>query len=180
MKKMSMMVLLVVVCVGSTGCVSRAIKEGVGTVTGAKGVYAPLTETADLADYGNFEVQRFTDESNGRALKEFFAVLPMKIEEQLTKDELDTNSGKTAVISGVTIYYEKAGLTGQAFGPFEEAITEVTLTDKGTGQFLGKATCIGRSTQTVNQGAEKKAEGVAKGIAKWIDDVKKGEVEKQQ
>jgi hypothetical protein len=176
MKRMTMTLLLLAVCVGSTGCVSRAIKEGVGTVTGAKGVYAPLTETADLADYGNFEVQRFTDESNGRTPEEFYAVLPIKVEEQLKKDELDTDSGKTAVISGVVIYYEVAGITGQAFGPFEEAITEVTLTDKGTGQFLGKATCIGRSTQTVNQGAEKKAEGVAKGIAKWIEDVKKGEV----
>lgn len=176
MRRMTMTLLLLAVCVGSTGCVSRAIKEGVGTVTGAKGVYAPLTQAADLSDYGTFEVARFTDDSGGRSPAELFSLLPIKIESRLKEDEVDIGMGKTAVISGEVIYYEKAGITGQAFGPFEEAITEVTLTDKGTGQVLGKATCIGRSTQTVNQGIEKKAEGIAKGIAKWIEDVKKGEV----
>ena len=57
---------------------------------------------------------------------------------------------------------------GQAFGPLEEAVVEIKLIDKATAKEIGSATCVGRSTETVNLGLEKKAQGIAKAVVDWI------------
>jgi len=101
MKLTKIIVLLAGISLLAGGCVSRAIKEGVGTVTGAKGVYKEVRSPG-------------------------------------------------------------------AFGPLEEAVCEVQLVDKASGEVIGNATCVGRSTATVNQGLDKKAQGLAKAIVDWI------------
>ena len=177
MKSMRIIAILLVTGLLASGCASRIFKETFGMATGPKGVYAQDERVRSLAGYGTFEVGSFSNDSGGRTPAEFFTKLPGYIRENLIKDEkapLTGMGGKTAVISGEVIYYERAGAMGQLFGPFEEAILEVTLTDKATGKKLGRATCIGRSTESVNQGVDKKAEGAAKAIVEWIKDVKTG------
>ena len=74
------------------------------------------------------------------------------------------------LVRGTIIYYESAhGLAEQLFGPLEEAVADVELVDKASGNVIAKAACVGRSTASVSQGVETKAEGLAKGITKWID-----------
>jgi hypothetical protein len=177
MKQIRIVALLLATVFLTSGCASRIFKETFGAYTGPKGVYAQVDRVRTLEGYGTFEVGTFSNDSGGRTPAEFFTMLPGYIRTKLVADEkmpLTGMGGKTAVISGEVIYYEKAGAMGQLFGPFEEAIMEVTLTDKATGAKLGRATCIGRSTESVNQGVEKKAEGAAKAIVEWIKDVKLG------
>lgn len=177
MKQIRIVALLLATVFLTSGCVSRIFKESFGAYTGPKGVYAQDDRMNSLVGYGTFEVGTFSNDSGGRAPAEFFTMLPGYIRTKLVADEkmpLTGMGGKTAVISGEVLYYEKAGAMGQLFGPFEEAILEVTITDKATGAKLGRATCIGRSTESVNQGVDKKAEGAAKAIVDWIKDAKLG------
>jgi hypothetical protein len=156
------------------GCLSRAIKEGAGVALGPKGVYAEKNsmgpeEARPLAGYQNFQMGSLVDGFGGQTPAEFMARLKQEVPTQLQEHKLPTNAaGETCLINIRVIYYEKAGITGQAFGPFEEAVTQVDLVDKTTGKVVGIANVIGRSAETVNQGAEKKAIGVAKGVASWI------------
>ncbi len=168
--RMAMVVALIGAGVLSGGCLGRAVKEGFGAATGAKGVYAQTQAPAvDLRMYENIEVGAITDGFSGKTPHQLLAILPTKIVEQLQSKKLPTGaSGKTLVIQGKIIYYEKAGITGQAFGPFEEVVSEIQLVDKDSGTVVAVANCIGRSTTTMNQGVKKKAEGLAKGIVKWI------------
>ena len=169
MKSTRIILLLMAVVFMTGGCISRALKEGVGAVKGAKGVYREVDRTGSLAAYQNFEVASFTDNFGGRAPQALLSKIPVEIKKQLKEDKLPVGKvGKTLLIRGTVDYFEKAGATGQAFGPFEEAITTVELVDKTTDKVIGQAICIGRSTQTVNMGLDKKAQGVAKAVVKWI------------
>ncbi len=168
MKAMKLTVLLLGVALLSGGCVGRAIKEGVGSVTGAKGVYMQIQSPGSLESYTSFEVGGF-DDRFGRTPSQLLQLIPREIRKRLAESNLTMGgSGKTLLIQGEVIYFEKAGAMGQAFGPLEEAVCEIKLVDKATGQEIGAATCVGRSTETVNQGLEKKAEGIAKAVVDWI------------
>ncbi len=169
MKNTKIILLLMAAVFMMGGCISRAAKEGIGAIKGAKGVYREVDRTGSLAAYQNFEVASFTDDFKGQAPRALLSKIPAEIQKALKKSELPVGkAGKTLLIRGSVFYFEKAGAMGQAFGPFEEVITTVELVDKATDQVIGQAVCIGRSTQTVNMGLDKKAQGVAKAVVKWI------------
>ncbi|RKY24410.1 MAG: hypothetical protein DRP83_07750 [Planctomycetota bacterium] len=168
MNRTKLVVLLASVSLLAGGCVGRAIKEGVGTVTGAKGVYKEVRSPGSLVAYQNFEVGAFTD-TFGRTPGSLLRKIPAETRIRLAEAKLGVGGGgKALLIRGEVIYFEKAGAMGQAFGPLEEAVCEVQLVDKATGEVIGNATCVGRSTATVNQGLDKKAQGLAKAIVDWI------------
>ncbi len=156
------------------GC-GRLISEGVGTVTGAKGTYLvlqPIGEgprTAPLASYTEFELLPLEADPGVRVPLMFTQNLPEKFQQCLIKEKFaDGTRGKTLVIRGRIMHYESAGLAGEVFGPFEEVVARTELVDKQTGKVLGVANCIGRSEETVNEGPEDKAAGLAKAIVNWI------------
>jgi len=153
----------------SSGCISRMIKEGVGTATGAKGGYQELDNPGRLVGC-NFEVGNFENVNKKIIPGELMRELPDAIQKQMIEDNIPTSGapGKTVVINGRIIYFEKAGMFGELFGPLEEVVAEVTLLDKDLGKVLGQAMCIGRSQETVNKGTKEKAQGLAKGICDWI------------
>ncbi|MBN1556460.1 MAG: hypothetical protein JXA11_17095 [Phycisphaerae bacterium] len=158
----------------SSGCMSRAIKEGVGVATGAKGSFAESPSMGaqgarPLAGYRDFQVGRVEDDFKGRTPRELLRNLPRDIRETLTKEKLPSGKGGRTCVINVTIrYYEHAGSMGQVFGPLEEVVAEVQLVDKADDRVVGTAMCVGRSTTTANQGVEKKSQGLAKGIVNWI------------
>ncbi len=166
--------LLASVLVLSSGCVSRAIKEGVGVATGAKGSFAESPSMGGeyakpLAEYQDFQIGSVTDAFKGRVPRQLISGLPLKIREYLHKDYLPTGKGgKTCVINVSILYYEKAGSMGQVFGPLEEVIAEVQLVDKSNDRVIGNAICVGRSQSTTTQGVEHKTDGLAKGIVAWL------------
>jgi len=159
------------------GCLSRAVKEGFGTVRGAKGVYAPVMPLAPsktdkvLASYAHFELGTFTDDFGGRTPPRLLRVLPTEFEKELAVKKLPNGpGGKTLLVRGSILYYEAEGLMGLAFGDFEEVLARVEFVDKASNKVLGVYDCVGRTTESVNRGVEKKAEGLAKAMVAVISD----------
>lgn len=157
---------------GSTGCIGRAISEGVGVVRGPKDVTvvtSPLTTS--LGQYTRFQLQPFADATGREVPEEVKAMLPTYLDKYLAdKNILNTTRGKTLLIRGTYVYYENADKAlDQVFGPFEEVVARVELVDKDSGRVIGVANCVGRTTESVNKGPDDKAKGLAKAIVKWID-----------
>jgi len=157
------------------GC-SRLAKEGLGGLTGPKGVAIPLKRVAGspsdraLGAYERFELGRITDGIHGRTPPGLLRQLPAEFQKQLAAKKLpNPASGKTLVVRGKILHYEESGLFGQAFGPLEEVIARIELVDKDSGKVLGVANCIGRTKESINMGVRAKAEGLAKAIVGWID-----------
>lgn len=158
------------------GCLGRAISEGVGKITGAKGItvviepVSPVKRDIALVEYQRFEVATFADDFGGRTPPRLIEMLPAAVESQLAKDGIINHAGgKILLIRGKIIHYEDATrATSQVFGPFEEVVARVELVDKASNRVLGVANCIGRSQETVNQGVDKKTPALAEAIAGWI------------
>lgn len=158
----------------TSGCASRIFKET--TEFGGRGSYTLVKPTSaglsayTLADYTDFELTRLGDKTGGQTPPQVFAIMPMAFEKALAKANLPRSGGKTLLIRGDVWYYEKAGLFGQMFGPFEEALARVEFVDKASGRVIGEANIVGRTKTTRNQGPEQKGRGLARGIVKLIDD----------
>jgi hypothetical protein len=164
-------------CVVAAGGCSRAIKEGVGVATGAKGLYAPIepvapTDTArPLGEYQRFELGDFRDDFADKTPAGLFRMLPGEFAKQVAERELpNVPGGRTLTARGRVLHYEDASLLGNAISPLEQVVARVELVDADSGRVLGVANCIGRTKETVNAGVQKKAEGLAKAIANWIAD----------
>ena len=156
------------------GC-TRAIKETVG-LRGAKGIYAPiqpvdrLKEARPLGDYRLFELGDIKDDFGAKVPPELFRYLPVEFEEALADKKLPNEpGGKALLIRGRVLHYEDANMVGSVLGPLEEVVARIELVDKASGKVLGVANCIGRTNETVNQGVQKKAQGLARAIVAWID-----------
>ena len=159
----------------ASGC-TTAIKEGSGVVLGAKGTFMPIQPLAadkqarPLGAYRRFELGQITDDIGGKTPVELFQHLPAAFAEQVEKAKLPNDpAGKALLIRGRVIHYESASTLGFALGPLEEVIVLTEFVDKDTARVLGKANCIGRTTERVNAGIRKKAEGLAKALVKWIE-----------
>ena len=146
------------------GC-GTAISEGVGVAKGPQGHYFQTQDPPSLNEYTNFEVGSITD-GFGRSPRNLLTLLPGDIIAALEKAELPVNgSGKTAIITGKILFYEKAG----TFDKVEQAVTEFSIVDKSSGSILGEAFCIGRSNSYIaRRGVPEKSKAVANGITKWI------------
>lgn len=167
MKNTMVLLLPVLASVFVVGGCGTAISEGVGVATGPQGNYHQIKKVSPLTGYNNFEVGKITD-SFGGAPAELLSLLPGDIIEALQEEELPVNAaGKTAIIAGKILFYEKPG----TFGKVEQAITEFRIIDKSSGRILGEAYCVGRSnTYFANRGIPDKSKAVANGIVKWIKD----------
>jgi len=168
--------LAILACVSmTTGCVSRAIKEGIGVARGAKGISVmvkPVSADASarpLGGYTRFVVEPFKDATGSGVPQVIKSTLSTYVAQMLAEHKIPNEPrGKTLTIRGTYVYYEDANnTTDQVFGPFEELLARVQLCDGG--RVIGEADCVGRTTESVNKGAEKKAQGLAKAIVDWID-----------
>jgi len=169
-------VLLLLSCLSlTTGCVGRAIKEGLGAATGAKGlatISKPFVGGAPggpLGVFQRFVVEPFNDQSPKPVPSEVNRKLPGHVARMLMDKKIpNTAGGRTLTIRGTFIYYEDAGgATSQVFGPFEEVIARVRFYDGR--KLVGEAICVGRTKESVNMGPDKKAQGLAKAIVDLID-----------
>ena len=117
--------------------------------------------------------QKFTRASKLRNVPEiFFSEFHREFDKELARVKyLPKNpSGKTLVINVAVLHYEKADLVDNVFGPHEEVVARVELVDQAGGKVLANGNAVGRTTKTVGLGVQNKAEGLAKGIVKWITD----------
>lgn len=172
MKKNALLsVTLVAALVACPGCLSRAVKEGVGAARGASGKHMTIQPTGSLSAYNTYELGATTNEVGRNLPGNFFRLLPSQLHKELADKGLTRRhgGGKVMLINVDVVHYESGGFMGQAFGPFEEVVARVTLVDKATGNVLGTANCVGRSQSTTAEGVEEKASGLAKAIAGWIE-----------
>lgn len=166
--------MLVMAALATAGGCSTAIKEGVGVATGAKGLYAPVRPVAagdarPLGEYGAFELGTFSDDFGGNVPASLDGHFRTAFAEQLADSRLAEADGtKTLLIRGRYIHYEDASTLGFAIGPLEQVIARVELVDESSGRVLGVANVVGRTTNRVNVGVEKKAQGLAKGLIEWL------------
>jgi len=169
-------ILLLVVTVAllfANGCTSRIIGEALGHVHGSYRPVKPLAaapEAKTLGEYTMFKLGRFVDDTGGHLPDGFGAQLKLAFDEQIAAKELPNYAGKALIIKGRVLYYEKAGMFGQIFGPLEEVVARIELIDEASGESLGTANVVGRTKATRVQGPETKAKGLAKGIVKWLSD----------
>jgi hypothetical protein len=176
MKKLAPFVVLALAAgLAAPGC-GTVIKETAGVALGAKGTFMPIHPVAadknarPLGAYKRFEIGPITDDIAGKTPGNFLGLLPAAFRKQLEKAKLpDEPGGKTLLIRGKIIHYESSGTLGFALGPLEEVIVRTELVDKDSGNVLGLANCIGRTTERVNVGVDEKAEGLAKAFVKWIE-----------
>jgi hypothetical protein len=170
MKNIKILLLLMLAGMFVVGGCGTAISEGVGVAKGPQGHYYQVKDVPPLDGYTNFEVGAITD-SFGGAPAQLLSLLPGDITQALREAEIPVNgSGKTAIITGKILFYEKPG----TFGKVEQAITDFDIVDKSSGRILGRAYCVGRSNSYIaNRGIPDKAKAVANGIAKWIKDNRK-------
>ena len=156
------------------GCASRIFKET--TEFGGRGSYMLVKPTSAglsanaFADYTDFELTRLGDKTGGQTPSQVLAIMPTAFYEALAKANLPSSGGRTLLIRGDIWHYEKSGLFGQVFGPFEEALARVEFVDKASGRVVGEANIVGRTKTSRNQGPEEKGRGLARGIVKLIDD----------
>ncbi|MBS3733819.1 MAG: hypothetical protein KGY99_02725 [Phycisphaerae bacterium] len=168
------MILALVAGLLVTGGCGTGIREGVGLVRGAKGVHAVIDPMPDaaarpLGQYTRFELGEFTDDFGGRTPRELFRLLPGAFASQIADAELPNDaSGKTLLIRGRVLHYESQDLFGMIKGDAEEVVARVELVDKASGRVLATGNCVGRTTNRVNKGVGKKADGLAKAIVTWL------------
>ena len=170
------LILIPLVLVG--GCTGRIIKESLGTVTGPKGAEFALRDVSSqspdvsLEEYTEFRMEPFRDDFGGKVPTRLIERLPAAFARELAERKIRSHEGgKTLIIRGRIIHFELAtAKTSHLFGPFEEVVARVELVDGSSGEVLGVANCVGRSGESVNQGVDKKTQGLASGIAGWIAD----------
>lgn len=171
-----MMVSVTGLALATLGC-SRLVGEGMAGAMGAKGAYyqekalAPEKDYKALAEYQRFELGEVKNSTGKFMPPEFTTYLAQQFNTRLADSRLPKGeSGKTIVFRVNVVHYEKADVTDNVFGPFEEVVARVELVDKGSGEVKAQGVAVGRTEATVNLGAEKKAEGLAKALIKWATD----------
>ena len=173
-KRIATVTVLVAAVLLCGGC-SRGLKEGAGLILGARGNYVPLQPAArarsapPLGAYSSFQLAPLEDNFGGRVPPEMLRALPGRFREQLAKAKLPVRpGGKTLLIRGRIYHYESENLVGTIISPLEEVVARMELVDKKTGKVIAVANCVGRSKEATNKGPTKKADGLAKGIVKWL------------
>lgn len=170
----TLLLLSALAAITAPGCLSTVIREGAGKVRGAKGIVAPVQPLASVNEYTRFELGAIQDDTGGKVPPAFLHALPRDWQENLADSRLPNVEGKTAVLRGRIVHYEDSGTLLAALSPLEEVICRTELVDKASGQVLGVANCVGRTTENVNRGPSKKADGLAKAFVSWIESGMRG------
>lgn len=176
-KHLSFCITLTLALTLCSGCMSRAVKEGIGAARGAKGFAAPMaggtndTPGSLMGKYTSVRLEPFSAVNETQTPLNLNSLLQQKFPEVIAEKGLIRMNagGPTILVRGEYLYYEKAGVAGQLFGPFEEVIARVALVDADTQTVLVRANCVGRTTTSVNKGVEHKAQGLAKAIASLLE-----------
>ena len=150
------------------GCMSRAISEGLGVVTGASGKVVNIQQPQQLQKYRGFKVESITV-TPGLKTPPNIASL---VREEFTKvgaDKKLTSDGKPCLqVSGEITNYETADAVDTAIGPLEECILRAKLMDAETQQLLAVANLVSRAKSTSAGGEKHLSEGIGKALSKWL------------
>lgn len=156
----------------STGCFTAA-KQAYYGVTGASGKFYEL-EVIDgdrLATYRSFTIEPFDNSLGPHLPGDVLAAINAQLSQRLADSKLFYPDGKALKITGtVTHYTGKSGLQGSVGSLLggQECVCRVQLRDAETGEIIGEAMCWATVKSAVRQGPGEFANGLGKGIAKWV------------
>lgn len=190
MKRYLSIIGLFIVSIAFTGC-SRAISEGVHGVMGSSGKIVKIqgddTRIGQITrDYGAVSVEPFGNDVGQVVPQPFLEVVHTVIENKLQlrdrsametvkfkkKEDLGPfftgPADKKLIIRGKVIQYDQGDLKDKAMSPMDEAICRVQFVDGTSGEMIAEANCTGRSKSVVRTGPNELADGVAKGIKKFL------------
>lgn len=152
----------------NAGCMSRLIKEGAATVTGASGKVVEIHKARDLSKYKGLTIESLTASPGLKLPGEITALVRQNFGEAAVKRGLKPNGTPGLKLAGEIIHYESGGLVDEAVGPLEEVIVRTKLIDADSGEVLTEANLIGRSKATTSGGVKNLAEGSGKALSKWL------------
>ncbi len=167
-RKSVFIVVALIVCTANIGCVSRAIREGAGAVTGAAGQVVELHTPSSLANYRGLTVESITVAKGLRVPSDIVELVRQGYASAAEDLVLAPGGAPALAVSGEIIHYETGGAVSKAIGPLQEIVVRTQLIDAGTKQFLGEANIIGRSKALTSGGARNLAEGAGKALSKWL------------
>jgi hypothetical protein len=176
MKKIALLSMAGVLLVSCTGC-STLFKEGIKAGLGGRGAVASLQSPSSasamppLAEYKNFELGQLEDDFGGMVPSEFYDEIPGHFQREVLDANLPTDpTGKTAVIRGTIIHYEGKDLVGSIVSPLDQVIVRAEMVDQQTGEILGRANLVGRTTSRTRRGPSIVAEGYARACVQWFSE----------
>jgi hypothetical protein len=156
------------VCTANVGCMSRAIREGAGAVTGASGKFVDLHTPTSLANYRGLTIESITV-AQGLKVPGNIATLVQQSYSDASQDLVLTPGGSPALaVSGEIIHYETGGAVSAAIGPLQEIIVRTQLIEAGSKKLLGEANLIGRAKALTSGGSHNLAEGAGKALVRWL------------
>jgi hypothetical protein len=176
MKKLVMLAIAGTLLVTSSGC-STIFKEGIKAGMGGRGAVAALQSPSSasgrppLAEYENFELGGLDEDFGGMVPAEFYDEIPGHFRREVGDANLPVEpGGKTALIRGTIIHYEGKDLVGSIVSPLDQVIVRAEMVDKQTGEILGRANLVGRTTSRTRRGPSIVAEGYARAAVEWFSE----------
>ncbi len=154
--------------VANVGCMSRAIREGAGAVTGASGRVVALRQPANLAHYKGLRVESITVAPGLDAPGNLGALVSQAYLEAAQELRLSPTGSPALLVQGEIIHYETGGVVSVAIGPLQEIIVRTQLSDAETHEVLGSANLVGRAKSLTASGAENLAEGAGEALEEWL------------
>jgi hypothetical protein len=165
-KRIAFIVLGGLALICTSGCM-RTVDEVKAGFEGAEGIVTPYAGES-LASYSNFELE-INNDIGDHLPPRFTAYLRQEFAKRMAEKQIPQDPrGKTAVVSVEIRYFELQGTYGKMMARVEEVIARGKIVDKKSGHVLGTADLVGRTTEYVAAGTQKKAEGLAKAIVEWI------------
>ncbi len=161
-------VVALLLCASQVGCMSRAVREGVGAVRGASGKVVTRKRPPNLARFQGISVDSIEIAAGLDVPSEIPAMVRQAYLDAGADLGLSTGGSPALEVSGEIIHYETAGTVGQATGPLEEIIVRTRLGEAGSENALGEANLVGRSKATTSSGRHNLAKGAGKALEKWL------------
>ncbi len=150
------------------GCMSRAISEGVGVVTGASGKVVPIQPAKQLQSYKCLKIESLSVTPGLKAPVTMAGSIRENFLKVAAKKKLASSGTPCLLLSGEVTNFESADAVDTAIGPLEECIVRAQLVDSESTKVLAVANLVARAKSTTAGGEENLAEGLGKALSKWL------------
>ncbi len=169
----------------NSGC-SMAVKQAYYGVRGSSGKFYEI-KVVDADVLGQYETVRFdpfTNELGDHVPQKIIDRVNESVPEALQDSELFSDSGKELVVQGRIVHYTgKSGLfgaVGSVLSAGEQCVCRVQLVDSASQSVIGEAVCWGEVKSAVRRGSNELAQGLGKGIVKWLAERMNSDIEDEE
>jgi hypothetical protein len=160
-------------CIGSMAGCSTVAKQAYYTAAGASGKFYEIhvVDPSILGSRKSLRVGDFKNDLGEIPPSAIFNSIASHTRRLLGESALFSGSGDPLEIQGLMIHYtgpsSAKGAVRSKIGR-QDCVCRVRLLDGNSGSLIGEAVCWGVTRSAVRRDHDELAEGVAKGIVKWI------------